>query len=346
MKNIFLRLLFVPLLLVGVIANAQETRYELYSVGFYNLENLFDTIHDAGKNDFEFLPDGTNKWGSMKYKNKLKNMATVLNEMSTDMLPMGLTAVGVSEIENYRVLDDLVNHEILAPRGWKIAHIEGPDSRGVDCALLYNPRLFKHKNTMLAPYTTEDNDTTYKTRGFLVVTGEISDEIVHIIVNHWPSRYASSPARERAGTLVRELKDSLMAAQPDSKVIIMGDLNDDPDDKSIKKFLGAVRNPDGLQSSSDLYNPWWDLLRKKGIGTLKYRGKWNLFDQIIVSGNLVGSDRTALKYYKPEVFSRGYMLQQDGKYKGSPLRTHASGIWLNGYSDHLPVIVYLIKQAK
>lgn len=344
-KSLFLLLASVLLAFVAADVNAQK-KYEVYSVGFYNLENLFDTIHDTGKNDFEYLPDGTNKWGTMRYTNKLKNMATVLNEMSTDMLPMGLAAVGVSEVENYRVLKDLVSHPVLAARGWDIIHIEGPDRRGVDCALLYNPKLFKPVTSKLVPYTTEDNDTTYKTRGFLTVSGDMAGERVHIIVNHWPSRYASSPARERAGVLVKAVKDSLMAEQPNSKVIIMGDMNDDPDDKSLKTCLGAKREQNQIKRDTDLYNPWWNILRDKGLGTLKYKGKWNLFDQVIVSGNLVGKDRATLKYFKPEIFSRSYMLQTEGKYKGSPKRTHAGGVWLNGYSDHLPVIIYLIKEQK
>lgn len=339
-------ILCILLLSINTLALQAQKRFEVYSIGFYNLENLFDTIHDNGKNDYEYLPEGVNKWGTMKYRNKLRNMATVLNEMSTDMLPMGLAAVGVSEIENSRVLNDLVNHDILAHRGWKVIHLEGPDQRGVDCGLLYNPKLFKPSSATLIPYTTADNDTTYKTRGFLTVSGELADEKVHFIVNHWPSRYAKSPARERAGALVKAIKDSLMNAFPESKVIIMGDLNDDPDNKSIKNNLGAKRKSNEIKSPTDLYNPWWDILRSKGLGTLKYRGKWNLFDQIIVSGNLVGKERSTLKYYKPEIFSRSYLMQQEGKYKGSPKRTHASGVWLNGYSDHLPVIIYLIKEQK
>lgn len=334
------------MLFVTLSATAQEKRYEVYGVGFYNLENLFDTIHDYGKNDYEYLPDGTNKWGTLKYTNKLKNMATVLNEMATDVIPVGMAAVGVSEVENSRVLEDLVNHEILAPRGWDFVHIEGPDKRGVDCALLYNPQLFKPVNSKLAPYTTEDNDTTYKTRGFLIVSGEMGGELVHIIVNHWPSRYASSPARERAGVLVRDLKDSLLAEMPESRVIIMGDMNDDPDDKSLKTCLGALRDKDDVENATDLYNPWWDILRRRGHGTLKYRGKWNLFDQVILSGNFVNNDRSTLELYKTEIFSRNYLFQQEGRYKGNTLRTHAGGVWLNGYSDHLPVIVYLVKEAK
>ena len=119
---------------------AQEKRYELYSVGFYNLENLFDTIHDRGKNDFEYLPDGTNKWGTLKYTNKLKNMATVLNEMATDMLPVGMAAVGVSEVENSRVLRDLVSHEVLAPRGWVSCTLKVPTNVAsiVPCSTIHS----------------------------------------------------------------------------------------------------------------------------------------------------------------------------------------------------------------
>ncbi len=346
MRKFFSILTLLSLFLFAGSLSAQQKRFELYAVGFYNLENLFDTIHDEGKNDYEFLPDGTNKWGTMKYTNKVKNMSQVLAEMGTDMLPVGMAAVGVSEIENSRVLQALIESEELAPRGWKFIHVEGPDKRGVDCALLYNPGLFKPYAYKLAPYLLEDGSDEYKTRGFLIVSGEMSGEKVHIIVNHWPSRYAKSPARERAGVQVRELKDSLMAEDSLSKVIIMGDMNDDPDDKSMKTCLGAVRKSKDLKLPSDLYNPWWKILREDGVGTLKYKGNWNLFDQIVFTGNMVGKERSTLKFYKPEIFSRNYMFQTDGKYKGSPKRTHAGGVWLNGYSDHLPVIIYMIKEAQ
>lgn len=346
MRRFFSILTLLSLFLFAGSLSAQQKRFELYAVGFYNLENLFDTIHDEGKNDYEFLPDGTNKWGTMKYTNKVKNMSQVLAEMGTDMLPVGMAAVGVSEIENSRVLQALIESEELAPRGWKFIHVEGPDKRGVDCALLYNPGLFKPYAYKLAPYLLENGSDEYKTRGFLIVSGEMSGEKVHIIVNHWPSRFAKSPARERAGVQVRELKDSLMADDPLSKVIIMGDMNDDPDDKSMKTCLGAVRKSKDLKAPSDLYNPWWKILREDGVGTLKYKGSWNLFDQIVFTGNMVGKERSTLKFYKPEIFSRNYMFQTDGKYKGSPKRTHAGGVWLNGYSDHLPVIIYMVKEAQ
>jgi hypothetical protein len=344
----FVILVFVSVLyFIGAIDAEAQKKYEVYSVGFYNLENLFDTIHDAGKNDYEFLPDGTNKWATMKYTNKLKNMATVLNEMSTDMLPMGMAAVGVSEIENYRVLDDLVNHPILAQKGWEIVHIEGPDRRGVDCALIYNPRFFTPEKSFLQPYVYDIQDSARRTRGFLTVQGKLAGDDVTFIVCHWPSRFAGSYYREIGGAQVRALKDSIQQANPDMKIIVMGDMNDDPFDPSMAKELGAKRDINKVKKN-ELYNPWWNILVKEGRGTLIYDGKWNLFDQIVLSQNMLNQkgqkDYSSLKFFKSEIFMRDYLFQTEGRYKGNTKRTHAGGVWLNGYSDHLPTVVYLAKE--
>lgn len=350
----------------------QQKRYALYGAAFYNLENLFDTLHDAGKNDFEYLPSGTMKWGKMKYEAKLHNMARVLSELCTDKLPAGPAFVGVSEVENSNVLDDLLKQPSLASRGWKYVDYPGVDRRGIECALLYNPKMFQVERSMIVPFyysstgNVEDpligftvgadgkvqaetelkGDTTYITRGFLVVEGKLAGEPVYVIVNHWPSRGAASPARERAGYQVRLLKDALMKEQKDAKVIIMGDLNDDPGNRSVTHALGCVSDQKDVKEATDLFNPWNNTLYKVGQGTLLYNGKWNLFDQIILSGNFIGSDRSTLKFYRNEIFLRDYLLQQEGRYKGSPLRTHAGGVWLNGYSDHLPTYVYLVKEVK
>lgn len=339
MKKLFIALL----LLLPVLTYAQGKKYALYSVAFYNLENMFDTIHDVGKNDYEYLPDGRAKWDSMKYKAKLKNMSTILGMLATDKLPMGPTIIGVSEVENRRVLEDLLKQPALADRGYKIIHYEGPDKRGIDCAFFYNPKQFHLNHAKLAPYVYL-NDTVHKTRGFLIADGYLADEHVDFIVNHWPSRGAPSSARERAGEQVRVLKDSLLSEDPNAKIIIMGDMNDDPMDKSMSVSLGAKREKSEV-GAHDLYNPWWNLLVKKGVGSLEYRGKWNLFDQIVFTGNLLGSDRSTLKFYKNEVFMRDFMFQQEGRYKGYPKRTQAGGVWLNGYSDHLPTLIYLIKKV-
>lgn len=350
----------------------QPKRYALYGVAFYNLENLFDTLHDAGKNDYEYLPNGTNKWGKMKYEAKLHNMARVLSELCTDKLPQGPAVIGVSELENHLALEDLLHQPSLASRGLKYVDVAGPDRRGVECAFIYNPRFFQMERYMHVPYyyapsgrvddplvgfytdeqgevqayTDLKGDTTHITRGFLVMQGLLAGERMFFIVNHWPSRAAGSEARERAGYQVRLLKDALMASHPEAKVMIMGDMNDDPADKSMTTALGCKHQTDKVKKATDLFNPWHETLYKRGQGTLLYQGKWNLFDQIVFSGNLLGTDRTSLKFYKHEIFMRDYLFQQEGKYKGSPLRTHAGGVWLNGYSDHLPTYVYLIKEVR
>lgn len=340
MKKKLILALFLCFYLVGW---AQEKKYALYSVAFYNLENLFDTTHDEGKNDYEYLPDGANKWTETKYQAKLKNMSEILSLLATDRLPMGPAIIGVSEIENRRVLEDLLKQPALAERGYEIIHYDGEDKRGVECAFLYNPKFFHVNSIGLLPYVYE-NDTIHKTRGFLVADGELAGEHFVCIVNHWPSRAAASPARERAGEQVRAIKDSLQRIDPSVKIVIMGDMNDDPMDKSMSVSLGAKRKAKDT-GKMDLFNPWWDTL-KKGYGTLMYQGKWNLFDQIVFTGNFLNDDYSSLTYYKHEIFRRDFMFQNSGKYKGYPKRTHAGGVWLNGYSDHLPTIVYFLKEVK
>lgn len=348
MKRVFV-VIGALMLLYGV-TSAQEKKFGMYAVGFYNLENLFDTIHDDGKNDYEYLPNGAMKWSAMKYVAKLKNMATVLSEMGTDKLPnIGASVIGVSEVENARVLTDLVNQPPLKERGMQFVHIEGPDLRGVDCALLYNPRFFTPEKSFLQPYVYEPKDSTNRTRGFLTIQGKMAGDDVTFIVCHWPSRFATSYYRERAGMQVRQLKDSILVANPSMKVMVMGDMNDDPMDKSMAEALGAKRDMKKVRET-EMFNPWWNVLVKEGRGTLMYDGKWNLFDQIVLSSNLLNpngeKDYSTLKYFKNEIFMRNYLFQTEGKYKGNTKRTHAGGVWLDGYSDHLPVVVYLLKELK
>jgi len=329
---------------------------QVYGVAFYNVENLFDTIHDEGKNDYEYLPNGTNKWGAMKYTNKLKNTAQVLANLGTEMtMNDGLKKVckspaiiGLSEIENRRVLEDLLREPALKDKGWEIIHVEGPDKRGVDCAFFYNPSIFKLQHYHLTHYVYENGDTTHATRGFLIASGTIAGEKISFIVNHWPSRASESIFREAAGKQVRVMIDSIQAANPEEKIVVMGDLNDDPRDKSITKSLGAKNNKKDCKST-DMFNPWYDTLYKVGQGTLLYDGRWNLFDQIIISANLLNPDKvndySSLKFRKHEIYLRDFLITQEGKTKGAPKRTTASGVWLNGYSDHLPTQIFLIKEV-
>ena len=332
---------------IAVVATAQQ-KARVYAVGFYNQENLFDTCHDAGKKDYNFLPSGSYKWDGLKYGHKLRNMARALADMGTDVLPhVGCAVIGLSEVENRRVLEDLVRQQPLAERGYAFAHIEGPDRRGIDCALLYNPQLFTKQTERLVPYVMrEAKDSAFYTRGFFTVTGELAGEPVAFIVCHLPSRFSGPSYREWGATQVRAVKDSLLALNPAMKVMVMGDMNDDPTDNSMRQCLSAKAEVAQV-GPQDMYNPWYNMLVKQGTGTLQYRGAWNLFDQIILSPNLLNApgtkDFSTLKFWKARIQRMPYLFETEGKYKGSPKRTTAGGVWLDGYSDHLPVCVYLVK---
>lgn len=325
---------------------AQDRRLGLYAIGFYNLENLFDTTHDEGKNDYEYLPDGDNHWNAMKYEHKLQNMSRALADMGTERLKgIGCAIIGVSEVENAHCLTDLCAQKPLADRGMKFIHIEGPDLRGVDCALLYNPRFFQPAKVWLQPYILNEH-ISRATRGFLTVQGTLAGDSITVIVCHWPSRFSASPAREAAGDMVRAEKDSIRSANPEMKVIVMGDMNDDPFDPSMAKCLGARRKMEDAVNGQ-MYNPFWQILLD-GHGTLSYQGGWNLFDQIVMTPNCLDLKGTkeykGLTFYEAKIQRFPYLLQSEGKYKGSPKRTHAAGVWLDGYSDHLPVVTYFIKE--
>ncbi|MBO5624804.1 MAG: TonB family protein [Prevotella sp.] len=484
MKN--LRLLLITFLCTVAVNAMAQKKFSVYGVGFYNQENLFDTCHDEGKRDFEFLPTGSNRWNARKYKSKLRNMSRALADMGTDVLPnVGCAIIGLSEVENAKALDDLTAEEPLRARGYKYILVEGPDMRGVDVALLYNPALFTPTDTTYHYYYKKDvkeeteeeamdelrlsreeqaleNSVRWDdvevpdqqpkfpggasrlvewlnksirypeaaraaeregrvivqfvvdkdgsvlspkvlsgispdidaealrvvgempkweagmkegvpvrskytipvtfsfakvnlplnvshTRGFLTITGKLAGETVTIIVCHWPSRFSGSERREWAGQQVHKIVEDLLAKNPDNKVFVMGDLNDDPTNKSVTEGLRGKSEIKDVKDG-DMYNPWYNILVKEGQGTLVYGGSWNLFDQILMTPNIIDregkKDYSSLKYWKCQIFRRNYLFQTEGRYKGNPKRTHAGGVWLDGYSDHLPTIVYLVKEQK
>jgi hypothetical protein len=314
-------------------------------VSFYNLENLFDTINNDNVIDEEYLPNGPMKWGTMKYSAKLEHMSYAISQIGLDVTPAGVSFIGVSEIENRGVLEDLIKQPALAKRSLQIVHYDSPDRRGVDVGLLYNPRLFQVTNSK--SYRLYTADSTFRTRDQLMVSGYLLGEKVHVIVNHWPSRSSgelpSRPKRNAAAALTRSIADSLFRLDPKAKVIIMGDLNDDPFNESCDKILRAKKNSEDVKEG-DLYNTLWKTL-DSGIGSLAYNDQWNLFDQQIISSGLAHAEKGKLRFWKAEIFNRAFLTQQEGRYKGSPLRTHAGGAWLNGYSDHYPTLMYLVKEV-
>ncbi len=257
------------------------------TVGFYNLENLFDTVDDKTIKDEEFLPNGKNEWNEEKYANKLEKMSLVLAAMNLDV-------VGVSEVENRKVLEDLVTHANLRKFGYQIVHFDSPDKRGIDVALLYKPRIFRPFSTAMIPVWT-DEDPDFITRDILLVKGLIGNDTLTVFVNHWPSRRGGKEdKRLLAAQVLRSSVDSLFNLNPAAKIICMGDFNDDPTNRSLKKELRAVGKIEQLENNA-LYNTSFTTF-KKGYGTGVYNGSWNLFDQLIVSKSLIKYQENSLHY--------------------------------------------------
>jgi hypothetical protein len=316
-------------------------------IAFYNLENLFDTIDTPGVIDEEFTPSGPNKWTRQRYLEKLNNMALAISRIGEDEGWKGGPAVlGVSEIENRQVLEDLVKHPFLKGSNYQIVHYDSPDLRGVDVALLYRPGFFRvtaSASPELELY--DDEKERIYTRDQLVVSGIFDGELMHFIVCHWPSRSSGEmttrPRRNAAALLSRHLVDSLLNIDRKAKIFVMGDLNDDPSDESLRKYLKAAPDPDKLKSG-ELFNTMYPLF-KKGIGSLNYRDGLNLFDQIIVTPSLLGIDYSSYHFRYARVFNSSFLMQKDGQYKGYPLRSFAGTVWQGGFSDHFPVYVIIVK---
>ncbi|NDJ00024.1 endonuclease/exonuclease/phosphatase family protein [Flavobacterium sp. LaA7.5] len=346
-------------------AFGQEKKYKVHTIAFYNCENLFDTTNDPKINDEEWLPTGGQSWIPQKYQKKLQNLSKVISEIGTGSNnPNSPTILGVCEVENRRVLEDLVKEPSIAGKGYGIIHFDSPDKRGIDVGLLYQKQYFvptSYKNIPLIIYKdsakgkekkdeektddkteTDDSGRVY-TRDQLLVTGLLDGEEIHFIVNHWPSRSGgekrSSPFREAAAALNKKIIDSLYSINPNAKIITMGDLNDGPYNKSVKKVLGAQAAKEDVEKQG-LYNPMEEM-SERGIGTLAYRDAWDLFDQMILSEPLIRKDYSNFTFWKAGVFNKSYLMQDSGQYKGYPKRNW-NGV--PGYSDHFPVYLYLIKE--
>ncbi len=350
MKRILTVCMALALALAGA-APSSAKKVATYGVAFYNLENLFDTINNNGRYDLEFSPEGSYRWDGRKYRAKIDKLGYAISQMVTKTTPEGPAVIGMSEIENITVMQDLVNDPHIKDRGYRIVHHDSPDRRGVDVGLIYNPRFFRPLNTTNHTLTVPELPD-FRTRDQMCVVGLLGNKVagysrVAVIVNHWPSRRGgekeSSWLREAAAALTRHICDSLYTVDPRMGVIVMGDLNDDPFNKSVSQVLGAVKDISKTQDGG-FYNPFWEKL-DKGIGSYIYRGGWNLFDQIIVNKNLVDG-ACGVRFLGAEVLNKQFLIQQEGQYKGYPLRNFASGVWKNGYSDHLPTEIFLVREVE
>ena len=344
--------LLVVLLSFGLFAKAQQKSYKISIIAFYNLENFYDTINDPHVNDEEFTPAGVRNYNSQIYLDKVEKLATVISKIGTDEKPEsgspdGVAILGVAEIENENVLKDLVNNPLLKKRNYQIVHYDSKDARGVDVAMLYNPKYFKVIESkplfVQLPGGTKD---AYYTRDILWVKGKLDGEIIHIYVNHWPSRYGgeerSSPAREAAAMVCKKHIDSINAVDGEQKVVIMGDLNDDPISPSVAEVLKAKAKIKDVRKGG-LFNPWVNMY-KKGFGTLAYQDAWGLFDQIIISYPWLDTEQSGFYFYKQVIFNREFMTENKGRYKGYPMRTWDGITYRGGYSDHYPTYLVMLKK--
>ncbi len=345
MKKI--NLLIIIVLIINYSFCQEEKQYNVATIGFYNIENLFDTINDPNiALNHEFSPESEKHWNTEKYFSKIDRIGNVISQIGADVTGSAPAIMGISEVENISVLKDLVKAKDIKEYNYQIIHFDGPDFRGIDCALIYRPDYFKPTNTKRYRVTTDNPKFT--TREQLLVSGEIDGEEIHIIVVHWPSRRGgekrSAPVRAAAADVTRSIVDSILNTDENAKIICMGDLNDDPVNASVKKHLKAIGKKEEVKKGNQfLYNPMLKLY-KKGIGSLAYRDNWNLFDQIIISKGFLNKEQKGYMYYKAMIFNKPFLMQKEGKFKGYPLRTYVGSTYMSGYSDHFPVYMFVIKE--
>jgi hypothetical protein len=324
-----------------------EGRQEFISlcIGFYNVENLFDTINDPEIRDEEFTPEGVNRWTGARYLEKLENLAEVIHKMGQELNADGPAVLGLSEVENRAVLEDLAAQEAIRDRHYQVVHYEGPDARGVDVAFLYQPKYFTYISSKAYP-TVIEGMPDFRTRDQLLLTGELLGERMHFIVAHWPSRRGgerrSRPLRIAKADIARHIIDSIQGAEPGAKIFFMGDLNDNPTDVSVRRHLRSRGQAEDV-GEDELFNPFESLYRR-GIGSNAWRDSWSLFDQILLSPGLLGDDYRSFRFFRAEVFNRPFLRQSSGRFQGYPFRTYGSGVYLGGYSDHFPTYVFLIRE--
>jgi hypothetical protein len=334
--------LVVALLYFYPCAQAQKARV----IAFWNLENLYDTINDPLKNDEDFLPDGALHWTGERYQLKLQRLSKVIAQLGSDFNSGGPSIIGVCEVENASVLRDLLATPLLGPKHYRFVLIEGPDIRGVDPALIYDTTVFHFRAARSFPVSVV-TDTAHKTRNILLVRGEMDGENVSVLVNHWPSRrggeLASKPNRLSAARRARAIADSLEGADRSAKVIVMGDFNDDPVSESIAVQFGTYGNA-AKRRDGDYFNPMEAPFRK-GIGTLAWQDTWNLFDQILLSGNWLTGNKGTWQYGDVRIFNPVFLRSDHGNFKGYPHRTFSGGKYTAGYSDHFPSFIVIQKKS-
>jgi predicted extracellular nuclease len=341
MKSILIyRILFGVVLCFSLYALAyakplEDGKRRTAVIGFYNVENLFDTIDDPLKKDNEFTPDSSKNWNSDRYDQKIEMLSEVIASMGSASNP---AIIGLCEVENIDVLNDLSANAQIKKAKYEPILIEGPDQRGIDVALLYSKKLFKPISTN--SYRVNLGDGERPTRDILHVRGALKGggPIIHIFVNHWPSRYGgaekSEPKRIAAAKVLAAKTDSIHQLYPNEAIICMGDFNDYPENRSLTEFL-----PTG---ETDLLANLMSGLKEAKRGSYNYRGDWDFLDQIIVSRSLIDGNLPDIVSGSTAPFFTDSMVYTHPKYGDvKPKRTYGGPEYLGGYSDHLPVYTIL-----
>jgi len=311
------------------------------TLAFYNVENLYDISDDPRTNDQEYLPGSPKKWDQKKYLKKIEGLSRVLKELGDEELP---EIIGLCEVENAIVVEDLGAHENLASGRYEVVHFNDRDSRGIDMALVYRPSEFQMESAKLLPVKTSQGNS--RARGILSVTGKLANgEILHIFVNHWPSRDNDQEQKKEAGRnemalSLRKITDSLRKRESDVHIVIMGDMNDEPDDESLLRILEA--GAPGQETGSGLVNLMFPAF-KKGEGTYKYKGNWQMLDHFVVSRSLMDTIGYRVENSKGKVFSKYWMEFQNNRGFVSPDRTYLGDDYTGGISDHFPVFCRLVR---
>lgn len=302
----------------------------LYTIAFYNLENLFDTVNDPEKMDESFTPESDRKWDEKRLATKVRKLSHVIARIGEQENKDAPVIIGVAEVENAAVLERLIQTPVLKELEYDFVHFESPDERGIDTALLYRKSFFKvtSQRAVNVPLVTENGETDF-TRDILYVSGVLEQKQAHLLVNHWPSRRAGTAetAHKRLSVAKqnRAIIAEIISKDPDARIIIMGDFNDDPQSDSIAHLM-----------NTDFYNPM-QLLLTHEEGSTTYKGKWNLFDQILVSNNFMKPYDNPFSFEKAAIYNTDSVVVQEGKYKGNPFRTYAGDKYLGGVSDHFPI---------
>jgi predicted extracellular nuclease len=312
----------------------KNATYRSMTVAFYNVENLFDLENDPYKNDDEFTPASEKQWDSVKYKKKLVDVSRVISGINEGDLP---EIVGLCEVENEQVVGDLVRTGLLAKGKYEVVHFESRDFRGIDCALIYRPEEFKVIDHYAIPVRFKD-DPDYVTRDILYVKGRTRNrEEFHIFVNHWPSRIGgvaqTEPKRIAVARILKGKIDSVRTASSKAQIIVMGDMNDDPDNKSLMEVLNAQPpSTPGAQLVNLMFPDF-----KNGKGTYTYRGNWNMLDNLIVSPGLLDDKGFRCVEEKGHIFREDWMEYKNRDGEISPNRTYGGPNYYGGVSDHFPV---------